>query len=488
MTTGPERSYKGLVQLSYRRKGCFGFSLLANCPVRCVYRHFTRKMSHIISLNSLRSFVLIVTLAASTDCSAEPQSLHQTLAPYLKEFGLPAVAAAVFKGGLVIASGVAGTRRAGQDIPVRIDDRFHLGSDSKAFTSLLAGQFVEEGKLRWDSTLAEVFPELKDKMNAEFAQITLEELLSHSSGLKDGPEFVDLFNRSYLQEGNMDEVRYWMVKETAPKPLDHPRGSKFDYSNLGYVIAGAVLERISGKTWEELITERIIGPLGLKSAGFGPQASLGKVDAPLGHLMVDGKTKAMLAGPNGDSPLVVGPAGTMHMSVLDFAKWVAWHAGEGKRPPALVSPDIVKKLHTPVISTGVRENAPPGTPKTGGYALGWGQVKLDWAPEPVITHTGSNTMNLAVAMFWPEKDFGFVMMTNIGGTAADEALKKLAAELYKGFSGKPPQSGASVWPRNQRRKQVRNPFLIGDYRTHADEEGMYQSRERENADSPLKEP
>jgi CubicO group peptidase (beta-lactamase class C family) len=225
-----------------------------------------------------------------------------------------------------------------------------------------------------------------------------------------------------------------MVKETASKPLDHPRGSKFDYSNLGYTIAGAVLERIGGKTWEELVTERIIEPLGLKSAGFGPQSSLGKVDAPLGHLVVNGKLKPMLAGPNGDNPLIVGPAGTMHMSILDFAKWVAWQAGEGKRPPALVSPEIVKKLHTPVIETGVRDTAAPGTPKTGGYALGWGQVKMAWAPEPVITHTGSNQMNLAIAMFWPDKDFGFVMMTNVGTKAADDAMQKLAAELYDRFS------------------------------------------------------
>jgi CubicO group peptidase (beta-lactamase class C family) len=92
---------------------------------------------------------------------------------------------------------VAGTRRAGQDIPVGLEDRFHLGSDTKAFTSLLAGQFVEEGKLRWDSTLAEIFPELRDKMDAEFAKITLEELLSHSSGLAaDGPETVDLIMRT----------------------------------------------------------------------------------------------------------------------------------------------------------------------------------------------------------------------------------------------------------------------------------------------------
>jgi hypothetical protein len=90
-----------------------------------------------------------------------------------------------------------------------------------------------------------------------------------------------------------------------------------------------------------------------------------------------------------------------------------------------------------VISTGVREGAAPGTPKTGGYALGWGEVKESWAEAPFITHTGSNTMNLATATFWPGTDFGFVMMTNIGGQPADEALRKLAAELYKEFSSGP---------------------------------------------------
>lgn len=96
----------------------------------------------------------------------------------------------------------------------------------------------------------------------------------------------------------------------------HPRGSKFDYSNLGFTFAGAMLERVGKKTWEELVEERIIQPLDLKTAGFGPQSSLGKVDAPLGHVLVNGKPKAMLAGPNGDNPLIIGPAGTMHMSVL----------------------------------------------------------------------------------------------------------------------------------------------------------------------------
>jgi CubicO group peptidase (beta-lactamase class C family) len=219
------------------------------------------------------TFLAVIALAVLPIRGAEPQSLDRILNPYLKEFGLPALAAAVFQNGSIVASGAVGTRRAGMQIPVTINDRFHIGSDTKAFTSLLAGQFVQAGKLRWDSTPAEVFPELKAGMNAEFARITLEQLLSHSSGLSD-KALVDLIYRSYQQEGNMNDVRYWMVKETAPKALDHARGSRFDYSNLGYTIAGAVLERVGNKSWEELVEERIIKPMNLTTAGFGPQARL----------------------------------------------------------------------------------------------------------------------------------------------------------------------------------------------------------------------
>jgi CubicO group peptidase (beta-lactamase class C family) len=387
------------------------------------------------ALKFIGALLVLILLAVVPTWGAEPQSLDQILTPYLKEFGLPALSAAVFHNGSIVASGAVGTRRVGTHIPVTINDRFHIGSDSKAFTAVLAGQFVQQGKLKWNSTPADVFPELKPQMNAEFAKITLEQLLSHSSGLSD-KSLVDLIYRSYQQDGNMNDVRYWMVKETAPRPLDHARGSKFDYCNLGYVIAGAMLEREGNATWEELVVARIFKPMDLKSAGFGPQSSLGLVDAPLGHALEAGKAKAMLAGPNGDNPLILGPAGTIHMSVLDFAKWVAWNAGEGKRGPALVSAEILKKIHTPVISTGVREGAPPGTPKTGAYALGWGKVQESWATGPSLTHNGSNTLNLATATFWPGTDFGFVMMKNISGKPADEAVRKLGAELYKQFSAK----------------------------------------------------
>jgi hypothetical protein len=118
------------------------------------------------------------------------------------------------------------------------------------------------------------------------------------------------------------------------------------------------------------------------------------------------------------------------MSVLDFARWAAWNAGEGRRGPALVRPETLKKLHTPVIRMAPKPDAAPGTPKGGGYGFGWGQVEIDWATEPLLTHSGSNGKNLAQIWVQPSRDAAMVLMTNISGAKADAALLALAAELY----------------------------------------------------------
>lgn len=157
----------------------------------------------------------------------------------------------------------------------------------------------------------------------------------------DNKTFDDLLGKAMRQDGNLDEMRYWLIKQLAKMPLEGEPGKKFAYANMGYILAGAIIERAGGKTWDELITERVFTPLGLKTAGLGCQATLDRIDAPLGHKIVDGKTKAFLASPNGDNPLILGPAGITHMSVLDFARWAGWNAGEGKRGPKLVRPQTL---------------------------------------------------------------------------------------------------------------------------------------------------
>jgi CubicO group peptidase (beta-lactamase class C family) len=361
-------------------------------------------------------------------------SLNKQLEPFLGRYELPALAAAVVKDGKVVAVGAVGTRKVGAKIPVTLNDRFHLGSDTKAMTALLAAMFVEEGKLRWNSTVAEVFPDLAEKMDCGLQRVTLEQLMSHTSGIpSDNEAFTDLLYQSVGQDGNLDKLRYWLIQQWSMLPLQSEPGTKFAYANMNYTIVGGMIERVGGKTWDELITERIFAPLDLKTAGLGAQATPGKIDAPLGHAVVEGKTRWFLAGPNGDNPPIIGPAGIAHMSVLDFAHWAGWNAGEGKRGPNLIRPETMRKLHTPIVSMPEKKDAPPGTPSRGRYALGWGELTVDWAPQPLLYHGGSNGINLAHIWLDIEHDFAMVLVTNIGGTRAEEALFTLAPELYGKF-------------------------------------------------------
>ena len=304
-------------------------------------------------------------------------------------------------------------------------------------TALLAAMLVEEGKLKWTTTVAEMFPEFAEKMDAGLKDVTLEQLLSHSSGIPgDNPAFEALLDKSATQDGNLDEMRLWLVRQWSTEPPSTKPGTTFAYANMNYVIAGAMIERVWGKTWEELITEKVFTPLELKSAGLGPQPALGKIDAPLGHVLEDKKLKAFLAGPNGDNPLILGPAGTAHMSVVDFAKWAGWNAGRGKRGPNLVKAETMKKLQTPVIRTPEKKDAAPGTPsRRGGYGLGWGEVDgVEWASKPLVHHAGSNGKNIAQIWLDPDRDFAMVMMTNVSGPKADEAFRALAPDLYRRFA------------------------------------------------------
>jgi CubicO group peptidase (beta-lactamase class C family) len=391
-------------------------------------------MHHLGSLLSLALIFTLITFPAAVSSALAQTSLNEMLTPYLARASLPAVAAAVVRDGNVVASGAVGVRRVGTDIPVTINDRFHLGSDTKAMTALLAAMLVEEGKLRWDSTLAEVFPELAATMNLGLRRVTLVQFLSHTSGVPpDNPTLLNLLQKDQFQPGNLDAMRYWLVKRWRRQPLAAKPGTKFAYANMNYVLVGAMEERLTGKTWDELITERIFAPLGLKTAGLGCQSSLGRIDAPLGHRKEGNKLTAFLAGPNGDNPPMLGPAGIAHMSILDFAAWAGWNAAQGRRGPALVRPETLKKLHTPVITMVLQKHAKPGTPSQGSYGLGWGEVVMPWSAAPLLSHGGSNGMNVAQIWIDPRSDFAMVLTTNLGGEGAEQALSALAAELYKTF-------------------------------------------------------
>lgn len=377
---------------------------------------------------------LAAYLALSATVRAQ-ESLDSYLEGVRAKYGLPAVAAAVTRDGKIVAAGAVGQRAMGMDIPVTIDDRFHLGSDTKAMTATVAGTLVEEGRIKWTSTVGEVLGKKIEGMNPALAAVTLEQLLSHSSGIPtDTPEMMAIYTDPVAFEKNttdlrLDAINRW--KDNAPRV---PDGSPFQYANFGYLIAGAMLEEVSGKPWERLVEERIYAPLGLSTAGFGPQASFGKYDAAIGHSVDDkGIVTPMTWGPAADVPAVMGPAGNAHMSVLDFARWVGWNAGAGKRAPHIVSPETLAEIHRPHVRTPPIKDPKPGTPSEGDYAFGWGVLAFDWSKTPLLAHNGSNGMNLAKALVDTEADFSVVVMTNFPGPQAESAAAEVQRHLYEVF-------------------------------------------------------
>ena len=268
------------------------------------------------------AWVMISKANAASDAPAPAFSpavgdtnVTELLKPIRQKFNVPAMAAALVTSDGLKFVGAVGVRKRGTEIPVTLADLWHLGSDGKIMTSTLVARLVERGQLRWDTTLAEVFPESAAQMNPDFQRVTLLELLSHHAGL---PANLDLVK--YSGE-DAPQLRLRAVQvELAKKPVSKP-GSTYAYSNLGYIIAAAVLEKTTGTPWEKLITDEVFKPLHMDTAGFGGTGTPGKIDEPWPHT-ADGVPVAE-NGPRTDNPPIMGPAGRIHCSIQDWAKFVA---------------------------------------------------------------------------------------------------------------------------------------------------------------------
>ena len=261
----------------------------------------------------LRVFLAAGLLLGAAEAQAENEDLAAYLETVRTSHALPALAAAVVQDGEVIASGAVGVRALGTDVPVTIDDRFHLGSDTKAMTATLAGMMVDEGRLRWDSTIGEVLGDKVQGMNPALAAVTLEQLLSHTSGIPtDNQEIADIYFNVDAFDFNLGDLRIKALEAWKANKPEAPAGTPFQYSNLGYMIAGAMIEAAAGQPWEELIYARIFEPLGLATAGLGPQATFGKLDAPVGHRMADDipTATAPVGGSSNVTPMLWGPPPT----------------------------------------------------------------------------------------------------------------------------------------------------------------------------------
>ena len=324
---------------------------------------------------------------------------------------LPSLSAAVLENGEIIAIGATGLRSVASTEPVTPYDRHHLGSCTKAMTATLTALHVVDGVIAWDTTLADVFPDLVGTMDPAYETVTLDQLLAHYGGL---PTAIPLSIGTQLaiDTSPIIELRRWFVEQMLALPPSTVPGTTFEYANAGYMIVGSVLEEVTGVAWEDLMQARIFDPLGMSSCGFGPPATPGTVDAPWGHVI--GPTPVDPGHPSADNPPAVGPAGTVHCSLIDWAKFVDVHIQGANGDETFLPAAQFTVLHTPWAAGS-------------DYALGWGTGTRPWAGGAILSHAGSNTMNFAVVWAALPTDRAFFSVTNIGdaGGPTDDAVAAL---------------------------------------------------------------
>jgi CubicO group peptidase (beta-lactamase class C family) len=328
-----------------------------------------------------------------------------------KQHNLPALAVVVVKDGRICDRAALGVRKWGDPTPVTTNDVFHIGSCTKSMTATLTAILIEAGKLRWDTTIADVFPELKGTMNQQYEAVTVEQLLTHRGGVPGSPPKA-AWTRAWAQQGTPVQQRREFIAAVLSQPPQARPGTKMIYSNQGYAIAGAMLEKLTATPWETLITDRLFKPLHLDSAGFGPPGTTGQVDQPWGHTRKLGLTLPLQK----DNPPAIAPAGRVHCSLDDLARFAIFHLRRsGTNPPLTL--ESLNQLHTP--------------PAGGDYACGWVVVQRGWAGGQAIMHNGSNTMWYVVMWLAPEKNFAVVVATNLAGSGAEKGCDEAASRMIQ---------------------------------------------------------
>jgi CubicO group peptidase (beta-lactamase class C family) len=343
-----------------------------------------------------------------------PADIGSVLEPIRERYDLPALAGGIVTSDGIVAQGAVGVRKYGTETPVTINDEFHLGSDTKAMTATIIAMLVEKGKLSWSMTLSDALPELATTMDPAYRSVTLDQLLAHRAGFTDNSWPIgETFQSMHNLPGSPRDQRWKYAQMILKEAPTKARPGEFLYSNRSYAIAGVIAERTSNIPWERMMQSWLFEPLGMDTCGFGAMGTPGKIDQPWQHTLSEKMHNPIGPGPLSDNPVVIAPAGLVHCSVGDWAKFIQSHLRGEKGLPGILRPDTFKMLHTAY----------------GDYGFGWMTVQRSWGGGRVLTHAGSNNQSYAVVWMAPLRDFAVLVMTNQGGDEAFKACDETAFAL-----------------------------------------------------------
>jgi CubicO group peptidase (beta-lactamase class C family) len=333
----------------------------------------------------------------------------------MTSFDVPGLALAVVKDDAVVVAKGYGVRKLGEPAPVDGKTLFGIASNTKVFTATGLGLLVEQGKLQWDAPVINYLPWFQLYDPYVTRELTIRDLLVHRSGLGLGAGDLLWWPPStYNRKEIANRLRYI-------RPATSFRGA-YAYDNVLYLIAGEVIEAVSGQPWEDFIASRVLAKVGMTGSNVRHSAASGGGNVAAPHASVDGKVRPIAPFDSDNT----NPAGGINSSAEDMAKWLRLLLNEGRLPDGspLFSPATWRQLSTPVTP---EPNSPP-TPELPalrsnfrGYALGL--EARDFKGLKVLTHTGGLPGYVSRVLMIPDLKLAVAVLTN---QAAGEAFDAIA--------------------------------------------------------------
>jgi D-alanyl-D-alanine carboxypeptidase len=279
-------------------------------------------------------------------------------------------------------------------------DYFHLGSNTKAITGFIAAYLVENNKIKWTTSFFDLFPTWKKGSNPLYYKITLEDLLSHRARIQSyttGTEYQELPKFKGSKSEQRKEFSKYLLKKEPVKPSN----KTYNYSNAGYSIAALMLEKVSGKTWEQLVNEVLFEKLNLNYKLGWPNRY--ELNQPWGHWIQNDTLRAL--PPNTDYNLNLGqPAGDISMSLKDYAKFIQLNLQGLSGRDNFLKNDTYEFLHF-----GVKD-----------YAIGWANINTE--NKQLSEHAGSDGTFFCYTLIDKKKNLAYIILIN---TATNEAQQGL---------------------------------------------------------------
>ena len=351
---------------------------------------------------------------AQTTLTSAPPDPDAFAVRVLKEFEVPGLAIGIVKDGNVLLAKGYGVRKLGAPAPVDENTLFGIASNTKAFTAALLAMLVDEGKISWDDPVVKHLPAFQLYDPYVTREMTIRDLLTHRSGL--GLGAGDLLWRPPTDYSREEIVRRFRFV----KPATSFR-SRYAYDNVLYMVAGQVVAAVTGKSWDEVIKERIFTPLGMTTSNTRGAALSegGNVAAP--HAKIGDRLQSV-------SPMAldnVAPAGAINSSVGEMAKWLIaqlnrGQLGEGRR---LFSERQSREMWSAQTITPLGEPPPHLAAlrsNFSAYGLGWGLS--EYRGSKIVSHTGGLLGYVSRVTLVPDLNLGVVVLTNQQSGGAFQSL------------------------------------------------------------------